>query len=293
MADNRGGNTGPANNSACAHALGAVNGTVCIDTERVMDSCRDRDCYEDVRIFVTEIGQRILDTSCNILVQSTGVLWANVALNEVAFNDGFYQLTIKYYIKLTLEGCSGTGKGQIFEGLAIVQKVVILYGGEGNASVFRSTGLNSYCNVPENIGGSTTLPIAVVETIDPIPLSSKVVDCTCECGYKCCSCLEVPEAIADLFDGPFVDNDQGNNLYVSLGIFSVIRIVRPAQILVNGTDYSVPDKECVTAEPDDPCKLFRSLAFPVSQFTGISTGDRDDRIGQNRPRSGGCCQGRG
>ncbi len=289
MAENRGGITGPANNTA----LGACNGTVCIDTYRVMDSCRDRDCYEDVRIFVTESGQAVLDNSCSILVLGTEVLWTNIALTAVAFNDGFYQLTIKYYIRLRLEGCNGTNRGTVFEGLAILQKTVILYGGEGGATVFRSNTTNSFCDVPDVIGGTNTLPVAVVETIDPIALSSKVVDCSCECaGYCCCSCSEIPEAIAALFDGPFTNNEDGINLFISLGLFSVIRIVRPAQILVNGTDYTVPDKECVTAEPDDPCKLFRSLAFPVSQFTGYD-GCEDRTPTQTRPRSGPCCQGRG
>lgn len=285
MAENRSCGTGPATSTTNGTPLNANNGTVCIDTYRVLDSCRDRDCYEDVRIFLTQDGQEVLNSSCNILVSATDVLWANIVLNEVAFNDGFYQVTIKYYIKLELEGCMGTGRGRTFEGLAVLQKVVILYGGEGNASVFRSNGDNSFCQVPEVIGGGNTLPIAVVETIDPIALSSKNVDCSCECGYDCCSCQEIPEAIAELFDGPFVDNDTGNNLFVSLGLFSVIRIVRPAQILVNGTDYSVPDKECVAAEPDDPCKLFRSLAFPVSQFTGINH-DGDQDTGTRRR---GCC----
>lgn len=288
MAENRGGIAGPANNTA----LGACNGTVCLDTYRVMDSCRDRDCYEDVRIFVTETGQAVLDNSCNILVLGTEVLWANIAINAVAFNDGFYQINIKYYIRLRLEGCSGTGRGTVFEGLAILQKTVILYGGEGGARVFRSDGSNSFCTVPDTIANGSTLPEAVVETIDPIALSSKVIDCACDCGgYCCCTCSEIPPAIAELFDGPFTNNDEGINLFVSLGLFSVIRIVRPAQILVNGTDYSVPDKECVTAEPDDPCKLFRSLAFPVSQFTG--TGECCDETQRPRPRTGGCCQGRG
>lgn len=288
MAENRGGLAGPANSTA----LGACNGTVCLDTYRVMDSCRDRDCYEDVRIFVTETGQAVLDNSCNILVLGTEVLWSNIAINPVAFNDGFYQINIKYYIRLRLEGCNGTNRGTVFEGLAILQKTVILYGGEGGARVFRSDEGNSFCAVPDTIGGGNTLPVAVVETIDPIALSSKVVDCSCDCGgYCCCTCSEIPAAIAELFDSPFTNNDQGINLFVSLGLFSVIRIVRPAQILVNGTDYSVPDKECVTAEPDDPCKLFRSLAFPVSQFTG--TGESCDETSRPRPRTTGCCQGRG
>ena len=67
--------------------------------------------------------------------------------------------------------------------------------------------------------------------------------------------------------GELTDEDCENRLYVSLGIFSVIRIERPAQYLINASDYAVPDKECTVAEEDDPCKLFRSMAFPVQEFS--------------------------
>ena len=44
---------------------------------------------------------------------------------------------------------------------------------------------------------------------------------------------------------------------------------RPAQLLVQATDYSVPDKECTAATSNDsPCDLFRTIAFPTSQFRG-------------------------
>lgn len=277
MVDNR--------NSAGVGPLSACNGTVCIDTYRVLDSCRDRDCYEDVRILVTQEGQEVIDSSCNIRVINTEVLWVNIALSEVAFNDGFFQVTIKTYVKLTCEGCMGTTRGTTFEGLAVLQKVVILFGGEGTVSTFRSDTFNSYCAGPEGCG-NPSMPTAIVDTINPIALSSKVVDCNCECGYCCCGCTEVPEAINACFSSELVDTQTGNNLFVSLGIFSVIRIVRSAQILVNGTDYTVPDKECVEAEQDDPCRLFRSLAFPVSQFTGINCENTNPQ-----PRTGGkgCC----
>jgi len=49
-------------------------------------------------------------------------------------------------------------------------------------------------------------------------------------------------------------------------LFSVVRIVRPAQYLINAVEYNVPDKECVTSCENDPCSLFRSMAFPTSEF---------------------------
>ena len=56
-------------------------------------------------------------------------------------------------------------------------------------------------------------------------------------------------------------------LAVSIGIFSVVRIERPTQIIVNGIEYSVPDKECCTVEENDPCTAFKCMAFPVNEFS--------------------------
>ena len=83
-------------------------------------------------------------------------------------------------------------------------------------------------------------------------------------------------------------SNQGTRLLVSFGVFSVIRIMRPAQILVQATDYSVPDKECVPATSDEnPCALFNTIAFPVSEFkTGAAPVDNGQRNG------GGCGCGR-
>jgi hypothetical protein len=84
-------------------------------------------------------------------------------------------------------------------------------------------------------------------------------------------------------DGQLCTDVKGPAIYVSFGIFSVIRIVRPAQLLVQATDYSVPDKECTVVGEDSPCDLFRTMAFPVARFRGMNTPAED------LPRTGGGC----
>ena len=80
----------------------------------------------------------------------------------------------------------------------------------------------------------------------------------------------IEDAIRDIFGcNDLVIQTTGPRLYVSFGIFSVIILQRPAQLLIQATDYSVPDKECgPRGNDDDPCALFRSIAFPISQFRG-------------------------
>lgn len=67
-------------------------------------------------------------------------------------------------------------------------------------------------------------------------------------------------------NGSLTDSDGFRKLVVSLGFFSVVRIERPAQYLVNAVEYSVPDKECLPVKDDDPCSVFRTMAFPMNEF---------------------------
>jgi hypothetical protein len=81
----------------------------------------------------------------------------------------------------------------------------------------------------------------------------------------CCCCGDIPEGVAARINGKLNDTN-GRYLTVSLGIFSVVRIVRPAQYLINATEYCVPDKECISPEEDNPCAIFKNMAFPTAEF---------------------------
>ena len=121
--------------------------------------------------------------------------------------------------------------------------------------------------------------VAVVETVEPVVLGTKVNECGCGCNEY----IDFPECVRCCFDGDIVCNTNGPRIYVSLGIFSVIKVERPAQLLVQATDYSVPDKECTNTRNDNPCALFKSIAFPVSQFNGSAC--PPDNV---TPPRGGC-----
>lgn len=270
------------NRCSCGQGNGNLNtasarDTICIDTFRVLDSCRDKDCYEDVRVYLCENGQEILDRTTNVRVKCAKIVCSNITVDEVPFNRGFYQITARFYIKVTAEACIGNGRSQDFDGIAIIEKKVVLFGSEGNVSIFRSSPTTGFCSECTTANTSTNTPIGVVETVEPIVLSSKVVDCTDTCGYCCCSCCDIPCEASTALSGNPTDTDNGNRLYVSLGIFSVFRIERPAQYLISASDYCVPDKECVTNESDDPCSIFRNMAFPTGEFCPRSMSDTNER----------------
>ena len=264
---------------------------VCIDTYRILDSCRDKDCFEDVRVYLTSYGQEIIDRTTVVRAKSAKVLWSYIDIDSVPFNRGFYQLSIRIYIKVCCEACLGPGNIQDVDGIAIVEKKVILFGSEGNVSIFKSeAGRDCFCSSGNGCPSkkSNNLPIAVLETVDPIILSSKVVEPSHYCHSCCCCCVdEVPEYVSASVSGALTDSNDSNKLLISLGLFSVVRIERPAQYLISAVEYCVPEKECQAPVEENPCSLFKSMAFPIREFcppSHIASGRQDD----DRRRSCGC-----
>ena len=284
MQDNRNANFTQAGQTNC-NGQTLANGTVCIDTMRVLDSCRDRDCYEDTRVYLTPCGEEIIATSGNVRTRSARLLWAYIGVDEVPFNCGFYQVKIRYYIEVEFEACLGVGRSQTFRGLAALDKDVVLYGGEGRAISYTSTLGAGFCDLCDTANVGTNDPVAVVETVEPIVLGTRVSDCNCPCPCGGTEYPDLPEGIRNCLGEELVLNSTGPRLLVSFGIFSVIRIERPAQLLIHATDYSVPDKECNSAtNNENPCALFRTIAFPTTQFRGTNT-PTDTHIGN---KTGGC-----
>ncbi len=261
--------------------------TVCIDTKRVLDSCKDRDCFEDARVYLTSCGEEAIASATNVRCRNASLIWAYVGVDEVPFNRGFYQVTVRYYIKLEFEACLGIGRSQAFCGIAVVEKSVVLYGGEGRVVTYSSSPENDYCSIGDVNTVKNNDPVALVETVEPVVLGTRIVDpCCCN---SCCDCCEIPEAICNTLDGNICTTNDGPRLVVSLGIFSIIRIERDAQLLITATDYAVPDKECTSLTNDDnPCALFNTMAFPTNQFKTVMTPTSEINTNKN----GGCGCGR-
>lgn len=111
--------------------------------------------------------------------------------------------------------------------------------------------------------------MAIVEVVDPIVLSTKIVEKheRGQCCNCCCTCEDIPDKISIALNGCLVNGENNEReLVVTIGIFSIIRITRPSQYLITATEYAVPDKECVAANEDNPCRIFNSMAFPVCEF---------------------------
>ena len=260
------------NRFSCSGGASAARETFGIETNRILDACRDRDCFEDVRVFLTSIGEELIARTNNVRVKCAKLSGANIVTSPIQFNRGFYAVDIKFYINLVFEVCVPMGQSQEFEGVAVVEKRVVLFGGESNVSVFRSSDTESFCSIPEPVCCKKKDPEAVVEVLEPIILAARILDCAEEC-HCCCCCGDIPTQITDSLNGTLVDSNGSDCRYlaVSLGLFSVVRLVRPAQLLVQATEFCLPDKECVSPSEDDPCCTFRSMPFPTAEFCPNNT----------------------
>lgn len=262
MSDNRSCGQSSAANPLCRDS-------VCIDCGRVLDSCKDKDCFADIPVHLTECGKEIIEKTSSIRVKSVSIVGANIDLEPVQFNRGFYQVYIRFYVRPVFEACLAPGRIQEFDGIAVCDKKVILYGSEGNVNIFKSDGIcNEFCSSQPPCRPSSNLPTAIVEVIDPVCLSVKVSEKTINCSCCCCCAEEIPENICRCLDGNLcISVPGGKNLYISLGFFSIIRIERPGQYLINAAEYCIPEKECIVSDESDPCSVFEKMAFPVNEFS--------------------------
>jgi len=97
MSDNRFSSCGSLGNGC---GKGGDTRTVCIETNRILDSCRDRDCYENVQVFLTDLGREIIEHTTQVRVKDACIAWTYIGIDPVQFNRGFYTIHVRFYVKL-------------------------------------------------------------------------------------------------------------------------------------------------------------------------------------------------
>ena len=244
---------------------GDLRQAMSIHTRKITDSCRDKDCIEDLRVYLTTGSQAILDTCANVRVRNAELLYTYIDVEPVAFDRNHYCIDITFYYKILADAIVGTGRPACLYGLASFSKRAVLCGEDSRAHIYRSDtviggadGLTRIC---------ANLPTAVVEVLDPMVLASRVRDvCDCTGGETVC---QIPGAIRGAFDEELVLSGDRRRLFVTLGQFSIVRLERDAQLVVPVLDYSIPEKECCDnpGGTEDPCEMFSRIPFPAEQFS--------------------------
>ncbi len=240
-----------------------IREAVCVHTKKIMDACRDKDCIEDLRVYLTQSSQCALDRASCVKAGKAELLFVSTNVEPITFNRGFYTVDVRYFYKITADAFVGAARPVEVCGLAVFDKRVILFGSEGSSKSFSSDMVLDCADLPQ-----ANQPTAVVEAVDPLLLGLKLVD-PCDC--HCCECelCEVPPCICSCFGSDLAFGSEGKRLYVSLGQFSLIRLERDTQLLIPVFDYCLPEKECACDGgqcEEDPCELFRHVKFPVDEF---------------------------
>ena len=230
---------GPVNQNA------VIREAVSINTRKIFDSCRDKDCIDDLRVYPTVSSQTYIENALSIRPRSAELLYCAVNVEPISFNRGYYTVDCSYFYRIT---------GETFPN----DKRAMLFGSEGSVKSFSSED-------PTPPPESNDLPIAVVNSVDPIALYMKLVDAD-GLGSTELEQRAIPDFIADAFPEPLVLTDTARRWYATIGQFSIIRLERDTQLLIPAYEYSLPDKECPSADQDDPCELFSRIRFPVEEF---------------------------
>lgn len=247
---------------------------VCIHTDQVYDSCKEKDCLEDLQVILTAEGQSIIDQAINVKIRSAEVIWVFTDLEPVPFNKGFFTVDVKYFFRIVLDVFRGVGYPTQVEGLATYDKKVILFGSEGNSKAF-SSAYNPGNQMPV-MWKKNNLPKAVVEVVEPIALSARIVDAGDKCCSCCCDVSSIPDSICGCFNQELVVPSNDRKILVTLGIFTIIKIERNVQLLIPAIDFCIPTKECPAATEQNPCELFNSLKFPMDEFFPPQRGEFED-----------------
>ena len=254
--------------------LSSVRESVCIHTRKIFDSCRDKDCVEDLRFYPTASAMELL-SGCQMVRGGTAeLLYVYTDVEPVTFNRGFYSIDMRFFYRVTLQVGTGTPRCAGAEGLCVFDKRCILFGSEGSAKIFSSDTVIDELDIPGRM--RTNLPTAVVEAVDPIVLDARIMDCCCKRDCDCDLC-EIPTFVGDCFGGELSSGDDSRRIYVTLGQFSIVRLERDTQLLVPVYDYCMPDKECACGDGcEDPCALFRNISFPMGEFFPPNTVKRPE-----------------
>mgnify|MGYP000910969874 FL=1 len=257
---------------------------VCIQVEKIYDSCKEKDCIEDARVLFRD-PEKIHWLIChaiNVKARRAEVLKVFSDVEAVPFKRGFYTVDVKFFIKVTLDFFVPRQNGGIrvitVPGIVLFDKKVILFGSEGNVKIFKSHFVDQGIDKQENSAlQQDNLPISKVEVAEPITLNARIVEVLENSGCDDCE-RHLPKNVSEMLEEVDFDTSElsdsgderqlviGRDVVVTLGLFSIIKLARFIQLLIPAFDFCVPNKQCIASTDEDPCELFDTIEFPIDEF---------------------------
>lgn len=219
---------------------------MCIEAMRIFDACSSQDCLEDLQFTFDTESQMLVNEASYIKCTCIEVTNVSFAVTPVAFNRGFYSVDVTYTFRAQIETYQTAGAvPNLIYGTSTFTKKVILFGSDGGTQHF------STC------GTSMTATDSAVSSCA----------CCCNCAVTPCASVNIaaPMCLDAKLEAAGTTTAEGNNVLITIGLFAIIQLSRPVQIMVPVYDYCLPGKECST-DSDTPCEMFGKIAFPTSEF---------------------------
>lgn len=239
-----------------------VKEAISIDTSRVYDSCADKDCLSDLRVYFTPPAQNVVDNASSIRSRGCDILNVITDVEEVPFNRGYYSVDMTFFFVVSLDVFTAPSvPPTMVTGLSVFSKKAILYGSEGSVRVFSSEyGRESDGRLPS----FSTNPRAKVQVAQPLCLDARMCR-PCDCCNNLGDAGGIPSSVTAFFGGEFGRPNASRAVKATIGLFSIVQLERDVQMLIPAYDFCMPEKEC-SCGTDNPCEAFRKVRFPVAEF---------------------------
>lgn len=257
--------------------------TVCIDAMRIYDSCSDKDCLEDLRVYIPQEQQQLVDCAKDVRIRNVDVISVYTDLQELPFNNGYYTVDLTFYFDICLELSAGPGSQCVpVSGISVFTKKCVMYGSEGGVKTFYSD--MNRCS-PE-IFGSQAQPKVSVQVAEPVALSARLCEC-CHMHHDPCCCMidNLPPNCRSRYGTLDHSRKPDKGVYATIGLFTILQMIRNVQMMIPAYDFCVPTKECsCSGANENPCELFNTIDFPTDAFFPPKA--NDDNIGDDKKN---CC----
>lgn len=286
----------------CDKDLAKIKEAVCIQVEKIYDSCKEKDCIEDARVIFKEHHKIkcLINKAINVKAKKAEVLDVYADIEPVPFKRGFFTVDVKFFIKVTLDFFVLAKHGGLkiipVPGLVVFDKKVVLFGSEGQVKIFKSkfeekhhSGHHANSSLQQD-----NLPIAKVEVAEPIALNAKIENLM-ERQFDDCSAEHMPANVTECLEDNSIDlsdvleesgeerhHIERNAVLATIGLFSIIKLARFVQLLIPAFDFCVPNKKCIASTEENPCEIFETIEFPIDEFFPPQKGDFPGAVEEER-----------
>ena len=155
---------------------GDLRQAMSIHTKKITDSCRDKDCIEDLRVYLTKCSQQVLDTAASARVRCAELLYTDIEVEPVAFDGHHYCIDVTFYYRILADAVVGAARPAALYGLAVFSKRAVLCGEDSRTHIFRSdTRLGGPDGIPIRYANLPTAVVEVTDTNSRIPHTDLII----------------------------------------------------------------------------------------------------------------------